>query len=154
MPHGGGDAHARHRCSSRCLKSTDTPGVREVGVKPTRSRHCKRRAFGRLCHCVSRIFGFATWEDRPSRHNPQVRKPGTGLRSLGSLDEPLARRTPGGGLMSRFLLVTAFVAFAAPAAAATLTGTVQDPDGRAVAGAHVIASGARPGRAEVVTDQN
>ena len=53
-----------------------------------------------------------------------------------------------------FLLFAAFFVFTAAANAATIAGLVHDPDGRAVAGARIIASGSRPGTAEVITDQN
>ena len=52
-------------------------------------------------------------------------------------------------LLPAFLLVSSQFS---PAAAATLTGVVRDPDGRPVPGARVIVTGARPGTAEGITD--
>ena len=44
---------------------------REVGVKPTRSRHCKRGAFLHSCHWAVTGLG------RPQKRcDPRVRKPG------------------------------------------------------------------------------
>jgi outer membrane cobalamin receptor len=59
--------------------------------------------------------------------------------------------------MRRLILLTRSFLFAVPflitsADAATLSGVVRDPDGRAVPGARVIVSAARPGISEAVTD--
>jgi outer membrane cobalamin receptor len=54
-------------------------------------------------------------------------------------------------LLSLFLFSLTLL-FTTSGAAATLTGIVRDPDGRAVPSARVIVTGARPGTAEAITD--
>src|SRR5262249_37193997 len=74
---------------------------REVGAKPTRSRHCKRGAFLHRCHWAASGLG------RPQeRVDPRVRKPGPSgasfRRAVHTAAAP-ARWTPEGASMRYFL---------------------------------------------------
>src|SRR5262249_42622700 len=93
------DLSPRPRCYTRA--GTTFEGSprrsREVGAKPTRSRHCKRGAapfrvrsgpeprLGRGPFAGPRHW-VTTWEDAGRGADPRVRKPGRGALSFGARD--------------------------------------------------------------------
>ena len=121
---------------------------REVGEKPTRSRHCKRGVRSQGPSGPSLRPPAWPWEDRERHVDPRVRKPDRpgaslfGAQDAGRSLDAITSLVPldALGICPSSLHCQSFAAgrHRWRAQAATLSGRLVDPEGRAVTNAQVV----------------